>query len=378
MIKVHVTRQLGAFSLETRFESETAGITALFGRSGAGKTSIVNMLAGLLRPDRGHIDIDGTILFDSEKGIDLRPEKRRLGYVFQESRLFPHYSVRRNLEYGMRRIPAAERRIAVDDVVDVLGIEPLLERRPGALSGGERQRVALGRALLASPKLLLMDEPLASLDAARKQEILSFIERLRDHFAVPMVYVSHSMDEIIRLADTLVLVDGGQVAAVGPVEELTSRLDLRPLTGRYEAGSVIAATVAGHDHPFNLTELSFAGGTFRIPRIDNPIGATVRVRVRARDVSLSVVKPEGVSQLNIFKGQIMEVDRTAADSNSTQIDIRVDIGVPLWVRITRRALHDLGLQDGSEVYTLVKSTSIDRQTVSTQKAVPTSTEEQPR
>ncbi|MBT5050791.1 MAG: molybdenum ABC transporter ATP-binding protein [Rhodospirillaceae bacterium] len=382
MIRIDVTRQLGAFSLETRFESETAGITALFGRSGAGKTSIVNMLAGLLRPDRGHIDIDGTVLFDSEKGIDLRPEKRRLGYVFQQSRLFPHYSVRRNLEYGKRRIPASERRVAVDDVVEVLGIAPLLERRPGALSGGERQRVALGRALLASPKLLLMDEPLASLDAARKQEILSFIERLRDHFAVPIIYVSHSMDEIIRLADTLVLVDGGQVAAVGPVEELTSRLDLRPLTGRYEAGSVIAATVAGHDPIFNLTEVRFAGGTFHLPRIDNPVGATVRVRIRARDVSLSLTRPEGVSELNIFKGRIMEIDQSAASSQDTQIDIRVDIGVPLWVRVTRRALHDLALQEGSEVYTLVKSTSIDRQTLSTRKTIQTSTaqstEEQPR
>lgn len=373
MIRIDVTRQLGDFSLETRFETETTGITALFGRSGAGKTSIVNMLAGLLRPDSGRIEVENRVLFDSATGINVAPEKRRLGYVFQESRLFPHYSVRRNLEYGMRRIPPSERRIAFDDVIDVLGIAALLERRPAALSGGERQRVAVGRALLASPKLLLMDEPLASLDAARKQEILPFIERLRDQFVVPIVYVSHAMDEIIRLADTLVLVDGGQVAAVGPVEDLTSRLDLRPLTGRYEAGSVIAATVADHDDDFNLTELSFAGGTFRLPRIDNPVGSSVRVRIRARDVSLSLSNPQGVSELNIFKGRIMEIDQSAARSQSTQIDIRVDIGVPLWVRITRRALHDLGLQDGSEVYTLVKSTSIDRQTLSTQKVVPPST-----
>lgn len=377
MIRVHVTRQLGDFSLETRFDSDTTGITALFGRSGAGKTSIVNMLAGLLRPDSGRIEIDGTILFDSDKGIHIPPEKRRLGYVFQESRLFPHYSVRRNLEYGMRRITPSERRIAFDDVVEILGISALLERRPAALSGGERQRVALGRALLASPRLLLMDEPLASLDTQRKQEILPFIERLRDHFAVPIVYVSHAMDEIIRLADTLVLVDGGRVAAVGPVEDLTSRLDLRPLTGRYEAGSVIAATVAGHDETFKLTELSFTGGTFHIPRVDNPVGAAVRVRIRARDVSLALTRPEGVSELNIFKGRIMEIDQSAANGHSTQIDIRVDIGVPLWVRITRRALHDLGLQENSEVYTLVKSTSIDRQTLSTQKTGPAPIEEQP-
>lgn len=377
MIAVDVTRRLGDFALETRFETDTAGITALFGRSGAGKTSIVNMLAGLLRPDRGHIEVDGCVLFDSYDGIDLPPEKRRLGYVFQESRLFPHYSVRRNLEYGMRRVPKLERSVEMDDVVDVLGIAGLLDRRPRQLSGGERQRVALGRALLASPKLLLMDEPLASLDTPRKQEILPFIERLRDQFAVPIVYVSHAMDEIIRLADTLVLVDGGQVAAVGAVEDLTSRLDLRPLTGRYEAGSVIAATVASHDAAFSLTELNFAGGTFKVPKIDNPIGAAVRVRIRARDVSLSLSQPTGVSELNIFKGRIMEIDRSARNGEAAQIDIRVDIGVPLWVRVTRRALHDLNLRDGSEVYTLVKSTSIDRQTLSTQKAVPASTEELP-
>jgi molybdate transport system ATP-binding protein len=280
----------------------------------------------------------------------------------------------------MRRTAAAERRVSFDDVVNVLGIESLLERRPRALSGGERQRVALGRALLASPKLLLMDEPLASLDAARKQEILPFIERLRDQFGIPIVYVTHAMEEIVRLADTLILIDDGRVAAIGAVEELTSRLDLRPLTGRYEAGSVISAEVAGHDDAFNLTILHFAGGTIRVPRVDRSVGAGVRVRVRARDVSLAVKKPEGVSELNIFEGRVAEIRGSGEDAARAQIDIRVDIGVPLWVRITRRSVHDLGLAVGSPVFALIKSTSIDRQILSTQKALdageaPTATEE---
>lgn len=370
MISVDIIRRLGTFTLATNFQSDTRGITAVFGRSGAGKTSIVNVLAGLLQPDSGRIEIDGHVLLDTENRVNVPPEKRRLGYVFQESRLFPHYSVQRNLTYGMRRTPAAERRVDFNEVIDVLGISHLLSRKPRSLSGGERQRVALGRALLTSPKLLLMDEPLASLDTARKQEILPFIERMRDHFDIPIVYVSHDMDEIIRLADTLILIDEGKVAAIGSVEELTSRLDLRPLTGRYEAGSVIAAEVMGQDTQFGLTELAFAGGTFRLPRIDNPIGAQVRVRIRARDVSLSLSQPDGVSELNVFKGRIMEIDHPPSDDSPPQIDIRVDIGVPLWVRITRRAVRDLDLREGSEVYTLVKSTSIDRQTLSTQKSPP--------
>lgn len=374
MISVDVSHRLGRFSVEAQFETPAHGITAIFGRSGAGKTSLVNMLAGLLRPHSGCIRIDDAVLFDSAKGIDLPPERRRIGYVFQESRLFPHYSVQHNLTYGMRRTPKGDRRVDYDDVVTVLGIDGLLDRRPRSLSGGERQRVALGRALLTSPKLLLMDEPLASLDHPRKQEILPFIERLRDQFLIPVVYVSHDMDEIIRLADTLILIDEGRIAAIGSVEDLTSRLDLRPLTGRYEAGSVIAAEVAGHEDEFGLTDLSFPGGTFRLPRIDSPVGTRVRVRVRARDVSLALSRPEGVSELNVFRGRIMEID--PADG-PPQIDIRVDIGAPLWVRVTRRAVHDLGLREGSEVYTLVKSTSIDRQTLSTQKSLPMTGEEQP-
>ena len=360
MIEIDVSRRLGAFKLDVAFSTDTSGITALFGRSGAGKTCIVNMLAGLLKPERGRIAVNGQVLFDSAKAIDMPPERRRLGYVFQESRLFPHLNVRGNLEYGMKLVPRRERRITFDEVVEVLGIGALLTRRAHRLSGGEKQRVAIGRALLTSPRLLLMDEPLASLDGPRKNEILPFIERLSERFAVPIVYVTHAMDEIIRLADTLVLVSDGTVAATGAVEDLTSRLDLRPLTGRYEAGSVIATRIAGHDERYGLTRLEFPGGGFSVPRVALPEGATIRVRVRARDVALALSRPEDTSFANVFEGTVTEIGDRVEDQSGAQVDIRLDIGVPLWSRITRRSMDELGIALGSKVFALVKGTSIDR------------------
>ena len=357
MIEIDVSRRLDQFEIDVEIAVEASGITALFGQSGAGKTALVNMLAGLLKPDRGRIAVAGQVLFDAARGIDLPPERRRLGYVFQEDRLFPHMSVRANLDYGARRAPAAERRIGLDQVVDVLDVGALLQRRPRTLSGGEKQRIAIGRALLANPRLLLMDEPLASLDAARKNEILPFIERLNAEFAVPIIYVSHSAEEIVRLADTLVLLSNGRVAAVGAVEELMSRLDLRPLTGRYEAGSVIAARVSGKDATFGLSHLAFPGGVLKVPLSGLALGREVRIRVRARDVTLSSVRPEGLSTLNIFEGTVMEI---GGDTEPAPlVDVRVDIGVPLWARITRRALHDLAIVPGKPIYALIKAVAID-------------------
>ncbi len=359
MIEIDIAKRLGAFALEVNFSAPERGITTLFGRSGAGKTSIVNALAGLLRPDRGRILVAGEPLFDSERGIDLPPEQRRLGYVFQEGRLFPHYSVRGNLLYGRKR-GAEDSGPSFDAVVDLLGIGDLLARRPTDLSGGEKQRVAIGRALLASPRLLLMDEPLAALDAARKAEILPFIERLRDELKLPVFYVSHEMEEIIRLADLLVLLDGGRVAAIGPVEELTSRLDLWPLTGRYEAGSVIRTTLRGHDTTFGLSELAFPGGRLRVTKIDLPLGTPVRVRVRARDVVLATERPQQLSIRNAFAGSVVEV----APRNGPQVDLKLDIGtkqqpVMLLARITIRALQELQLAPGKPVFALVKTVSFD-------------------
>jgi len=286
------------------------------------------------------------------------PERRRLGYVFQEGRLFPHYSVRGNLLYGAKR---GETGPSFDAVVDLLGIKPLLARRPADLSGGEKQRVAIGRALLASPRLLLMDEPLASLDAPRKGEILPFIERLRDELRLPVFYVSHEMDEIIRLADLLVILDDGKVAASGSVEELTSRLDLWPLTGRHEAGSVVRTTLRGHDTTFGLSELAFPGGRLRVTRLALPLGTPIRVRIRARDVVLATERPAHLSIRNAFAGKVVEV----AVPRGPLIDLKLDIGTPeqpvmLWARVTQRALQELQLAPGKPVFALVKTVALDR------------------
>jgi molybdate transport system ATP-binding protein len=359
MIEIDVEKRLGAFTLAARFNTPAQGITALFGRSGSGKTTLVNMLAGLVRPDRGRIAIGGDVLFSSEDGIDLPPERRRLGYVFQEGRLFPHYSVRGNLTYG-RRHGTARDAPGLDAIVALLGLEGLLDRRIGDLSGGEKQRVAIGRALLAEPRLLLMDEPLAALDTPRKAEILPFIERLRSELGIPVIYVSHAMEEILRLADMLVLMSEGRVAAIGTVEELTSRIDLRPLTGRYEAGSVIRATVAGQDVSYGLTELAFPGGRLRVAHVALPLGTAVRARIRARDVALALERPTGISIRNILPARIVEI----APDRGPLVDVRLDIGTPaapvaLWSRITARAVRELGIAVGRQVYALIKTVALD-------------------
>ncbi|HEY3918924.1 MAG TPA: molybdenum ABC transporter ATP-binding protein [Stellaceae bacterium] len=361
MIEIAIEKRLADFTLDARLEAPDSGITALFGRSGVGKTTIINALAGLIRPDRGRIVLGGDTIFDSARGINLPPERRRLGYVFQEGRLFPHYTVRGNLLYGANRDRRGEDGPSFDAVVDLLGIKSLLERRPADLSGGEKQRVAIGRALLARPRLLLMDEPLASLDAPRKGEILPFIERLRDELKLPVFYVSHEMEEIIRLADLLVILDAGKVAASGSVEELTSRLDLWPLTGRYEAGSVIRTVLRGHDTTFGLSELAFSGGRLRVARVALPLGTPIRVRIRARDVVLATERPAHLSIRNTFAGKVVEL----APPRGPLVDLKLDIGtdtepVMLWARITQRALQELQLAPGKPVVALVKTVALDR------------------
>ena len=365
MIEVDVQKRLGAFALAARFTAPSMGITALFGRSGAGKTTLVNALAGLIRPDGGRIAIDDEVLFSAADKIDRPPQRRRLGYVFQEGRLFPHYSVQGNLRYGMPRRKPHDPTLSFEAVVELLRLGPLLQRQPYHLSGGEKQRVAIGRALLADARLLLMDEPLVSLDLGHRAEILPFLEQLREHLRIPIVYVSHAMEEVVRLADTLVLMSEGRVAAVGTVEDLTSRLDLRPLTGRFEAGSVIRASVAGSDLVFGLTELSFPGGRLRVPHLGLPLGTPVRARIRARDVALALERPQGLSILNVFAGKIAEI----AEDPGPMVDVRLDIGQPgrpvaVWARITRRSTHDLRLEIGKPVYALVKSVALDRQSFS--------------
>jgi molybdate transport system ATP-binding protein len=368
VLEIAAERRLGEFRLDVRLSVPSRGVSALFGRSGSGKTSIVNMLAGLIRPDRGRIVLDQTVLFDSESGADLPPERRRLGYVFQEGRLFPHLSVRNNLLYGHRRAPVREGAATAEEIIDLLGIGHLLDRRPLSLSGGEKQRVAIGRALLAHPRLLLMDEPLASLDAARKEEILPFVERLRDHFRLPIVYVTHDLSEIVRLADTVALVAGGRVTAVGGVDDVLGRTDLRLLTGGYEGGALIRARVEGHDDRFGLTLLAFDGGHLRTAKLNLPIGSDVRVNVRARDVSIALAPPADISILNVLPARIVEM--TANDGG--QVDLRLSVGerqrATIWARLTARSVHDLQLSVERDVFALVKAVAIDRHSMGSMAA----------
>lgn len=359
-LAVDIQHGLGDFHLEARFET-TGGLVALFGRSGSGKTSIINIIAGLIRPDRGHVMIDGVTLVDTARGVFVPRHKRRLGTVFQEGRLFPHLTVRQNLLYGRWFAPPGERRDDLHQVVELLGIGGLLERRPGRLSGGEKQRVAIGRALLANPRLLLMDEPLASLDEARKVEILPYIERLRDQSRVPIVYVSHSIAEVARLASTVVLLSDGKVAAAGPTAEIMHRLDLFPLTGRAEAGAIVEATVERHDDAFGLSELRSRAGLWRLPRFDAAPGTRLRLRVRARDVMLAKSAPADLSALNILAGVI--VDMRAAEGPI--VEVRLDCkGDALLARLTRYSVERMGLAPGSAVHALIKSVALDRRSLS--------------
>lgn len=365
MLDVSIDTYYGTFRLKMDF-SIGPGLTALFGRSGSGKTKLVNAIAGLENITHGRIVINDQVLLDTQKGINLPPERRRIGYVFQDARLFPHLSVKQNMVYGMTLLAANQRRHSLDEIVSLLSLEHLLDRHPATLSGGEKQRVAIGRALLSSPRLLLMDEPLASLDGVHKAEILPFIERLRHETGLPIIYVSHSIEEVIRLADTMVLLSNGEIAAQGPVEDLMSRLDLHPLTGRYEAGAVINTVVRGHDDDDGLTILTCAAGDFLLPRISVDEGVNIRLRVRARDVSLSLEKPKLTSVLNVFKGIISEIGPIGS---SPHIELLIDIGVPLIARITRRSFNELNLKCGSTVYAMIKAAAIDRRNTGYANAV---------
>jgi len=360
-VKLEVTahKVIGGFALAAEFSSN-GRLTALFGRSGSGKTSVLNAIAGLLRPDHGRIALDGEALFDTSGGVDLPAHRRRIGYVFQEGRLLPHLNVSQNLLYGARFSRGAREGATLDDVANLLGLGALLDRRPHGLSGGEKQRVAIGRALLARPRLLLMDEPLASLDAPRKAEILYYVERLRDETGVPIVYVSHSLDEVVRLADTVVVMSEGRVLSAGSVHEAMGRIDLRPYLGRFEGGAVIEAQVAQQDLESGLARLDFAGGSLYAPEVDALIGERVRVRIRARDVSLSLSRPEGISILNILPGTVVALGSDAGSSVDVQLDVG---GTPLISRVTRKSVNTLGIAPGRRVFALVKSVSLDRRSV---------------
>jgi molybdate transport system ATP-binding protein len=356
VLSVTVEHRLGGFILDAAFDTE-GGLTALFGRSGAGKTSLINAISGLIRPQRGRIVVDGETLTDTERGIFLPPRRRRIGYVFQEGRLFPHLTVRQNLLYGRWFAPRDGRADDIDPVVEMLGIGALLARRPANLSGGEKQRVAIGRALLARPRLLVMDEPLASLDEARKTEILPYIERLRDAAGVPIVYVSHAIAEVTRLATTMVVLSEGHVAAVGPTAAIMGRIDLFPLTGRAEAGAILATQIAAHDAKFGLTLLRSAAGELRVPHLNLPVGTALRVRIRARDVMIALRPPEALSALNVLPGIVTDIRR----SDGPIVEMLIDCaGEALVARLTRRSVEMLHLEPGQAIFAVIKSIAFDQ------------------
>jgi len=361
VLEIDIERPFGKFALNVAQEMGLDGITAVFGASGSGKTTLLRAIAGLDRGVAGRIRFAGQAWQDDARRVFVPPYKRGVGYVFQDARLFPHLSVGANLRYAARRARRESRPIDFDDVVDALDLSPLLDRQTTALSGGERQRVAIGRTLLSRPQLLLMDEPLAALDIRRRAAILPYIERLPQTFGVPVLYVTHAIAEVAQISQWMLLLSGGRVSAAGPVTELMERIDLYPMTGRFEAGVVLAARVTGHDESFHLTDLDVAGQRMVMPALDLPIGGEVRLRIRARDVALATQKPDGISIRNVLAGTVAAV---AAEPETAFAEVLVDLGgAHVRARLTRRSVVDLGLAPGRPVFALLKSVAIDRRMI---------------
>jgi molybdate transport system ATP-binding protein len=354
-LQVDISHRQGDFALDVAFES-AGRLTALFGPSGSGKTTLVNAIAGLVRPLKGRVAVDGRVLVDTAARVFLPPHRRRIGYVFQDARLFPHLTVRQNLLYGRWLAPRGAQKAELSAVVDMLDIGHLLARAPALLSGGEKQRVAIGRALLSAPSLILMDEPLASLDEARKGEILPYVERLRDEALVPVVYVSHQLAEVARLATDIAVLDKGRLAAFGPTADILPRLDLFGGAEAGEGGALLSMRVAGQDRAFGITTLRSAAGEIVVPRLDAALGTYVRVRLRARDVMVATDKPQGLSALNVLAGTLLSVE-PVGDSGA---DVRIDCaGETVVARITRLSATRLRLEPGMAVYAVVKTVSVE-------------------
>jgi len=361
VLHLAVERRLPSLTLTVTEDLALDGITALFGPSGSGKTTLLRIIAGLDRDATGRVALGDDVWQDDARGAFVPPHKRGVGYVFQDARLFSHLSVAENLRYAERRSRTQRLRIDFDDVVASLDLAPLLDRRPAGLSGGEKQRVAIGRTLLTRPRLLLMDEPLAALDAKRKAAILPYVERLPEAFGVPIIYVTHAIAEATQISARMVLLSGGQVSATGSVTEVMERLDLYPMTGRFEAGAVLTTQVAAHDPSFMLTNLDLAGQRIVIPALDLPLGTEVRLRIRARDVTLATEKPSRISIRNILSGTVAEV---AEEADTAYAEVLVDLGgAHIRARLTRHAVADLALAPGRPVFALIKSVAIDRRMI---------------
>ena len=344
-LSVQLSHRFAGFQLDVDFTAPQ-GLTCLFGRSGSGKTTVINAVAGLLRPDQARITLDGVAL------QDLAPHQRRVGYVFQDARLFPHLTVTQNLTYGarVRRLPLT----GFDRIVDLLGIGGLLDRRPATLSGGEKSRVAIGRALLSGPRILLMDEPFAALDEARKAEILPYVEALRDQMGLPILYVSHSLPEVARLATTIAVIEAGRLVAFGPAAEVLSDPVTAPLMGLADAGAILMARIAAHEAD-GLTRLETSAGPLWLPRLAGAVGGRVRIRIAAQDVILARTRPEGLSALNILPCRVSAVQ----EGRGPGVLVRLDLGgEALLARITRRSAQALEIAPGLAVFAVVKTVAV--------------------
>jgi molybdate transport system ATP-binding protein len=362
MLEVDIKLRRGAFNLQATFNAPTPGVTALFGRSGCGKTTLVNLLAGLAREGQGRIALDGHTWLDTHANLRVPAERRGVGYVFQDARLFPHYSVRGNLLYGARGMNTGATGTSAsahsnthnqrfDEIIALLNLEALLNRRPNSLSGGEKQRVALGRALLSNPRLLLLDEPLASLDAARREEVLPWLERLRDHLSIPMIFVSHQFEDVLRLATQILVMDAGHIVASGDVGSVSLSPALQAIVGPEALGAVLEGRVTAVDTTTDLAEVALGNGTLRIPTNGVTTGQRLRVQLLARDLILAVQEPRGLSVRNQLRGRVTAIDSTASGDL-----LRIDIGGhELLARITHAATRELNLTPGSAVWVLVKA-----------------------
>jgi molybdate transport system ATP-binding protein len=354
-IEVSLAHNFGAFALDARFSILQPGVTALFGPSGAGKTSIINAIAGTFRPQQGRIVIDGRPVFDSVQSLWLSPRARRTGYVFQDARLFPHMTVRDNLLFGWRRARTRAAAGEIERIVALLGLEHLEQRMPRALSGGEKSRVGLGRALLSSPDILLLDEPLAALDAQRRQEILPYLEKLRDEARLPMLYVSHALDEVARLAHQIVILKDGHVARQGSVFDVLSDIELPAFAG--SLGAVIETKI-GRRRADGLSGLDFDGGTLLVQELNRPQGTVLRVRIRAEEIMLALEEPRTISANNVLLKSVLGVRHDSA----THADVQLLCGrTRLVARITRASLERLALAAGKPVFAIIKSVTVDTQ-----------------
>ena len=346
--------QYPGFNLDTDLDFPDEGVTVIFGRSGSGKTTLLRCLAGLERSPSGFMKFGNRLWHDESQDTFVPVHRRPIGLVFQEARLFPHLTVKANLEYGYRRTSPEQRKISFEQVTDLMDLQPLLERRTPKLSGGEQQRVAIGRALLTSPQLLLMDEPLANLDARRKQDILPFLIRLRREMKLPIVYVTHSLNEVLQLVDYLVLLDQGKSAASGPANDVLSRLDLAGKTGPSTVGSVLTTTVAEHEPEFGLTRVQYRDQSLYIPEQALDVGSSLRIHLLAQDISIALGKSEvPTSVLNMLPATVLEIGPT--DSGDSSVHLKLDVGEPILATITRKSLAHLNLKPGMPVYAAVKA-----------------------